>query len=71
MTIKSLLEKAVEFFINLRHPKTIKTQKTTTIKLNKTPINKISQNCIARCTESNKLTQTTTKNNNIIYRTNS
>ena len=44
MTIKSLLEKLVRFFIKPRRPKVIKTQKTTTIKLNKTPSsNKISQ----------------------------
>ena len=45
LTIKSLLEKLIQFFINPRHPKTIKTQKTTTINLNKTPsLNKTSQN---------------------------
>ena len=44
LTIKSLLEKLVRFFIKRRRPKTTKTQKTTTIKLNKTPSsNKISQ----------------------------
>ena len=44
MTIKSLLEKLVKFVIKLRRPKVTKTQKTTTIKLNKTPSsNKISQ----------------------------
>ena len=44
LTIKSLLEKLVKFVIKLRHPKTTKTQKTITIKLNKTPSsNKISQ----------------------------
>ena len=44
MTFKSLLEKLVQFFIKLRRPKTTKTQKITTIKLNKTPSsNKISQ----------------------------
>ena len=37
LTIKSLLEKLIQFFINPRRPKTTKTQKTTTIKLNKTP----------------------------------
>ena len=37
VTIKSLLEKLIQFFINPRRPKTTKTQKTTTIKLNKTP----------------------------------
>ena len=45
LTIKSLLEKAVEFLINLRRPKTTKTQKTTTTKLNKNPsTNKIFKN---------------------------
>ena len=44
LTIKSLLEKLIQFFINLIRPKTTRTQKTTTIKLNKTPSsNKISQ----------------------------
>ncbi len=44
MTFKSLLEKLIQFFINLIRPKTTRTQKTTTIKLNKTPSsNKISQ----------------------------
>ena len=44
LTIKSLLEKLIRFFIKPRRPKVIKTQKTTTIKLNKTPSsNKISQ----------------------------
>ncbi len=44
LTIKSLLEKLIQFFINPRRPKTTKTQKTTTIKLNKTPSsNRISQ----------------------------
>ena len=37
MTFKSLLEKLIQFFINLIRPKTTRTQKTTTIKLNKTP----------------------------------
>ena len=37
MTFKSLLEKLVRFFIKPRRPKTTKTQKTITIKLNKTP----------------------------------
>ena len=44
LTIKSLLEKLIRFFIKPRRPKVIKTQKTTTIKLNKTPSsNKIFQ----------------------------
>ena len=44
LTIKSLLEKLVEFIIKLRRPKTTKTQKTITINPNKTPSsNKISQ----------------------------
>ena len=44
LTIKSLLEKLVKFFFKPRRPKTTKTQKTITIKLNKTPSsNKISQ----------------------------
>ena len=36
MTFKSLLEKLIRFFIKPRRPKTTKTQKTITIKLNKT-----------------------------------
>ena len=44
LTIKSLLEKAVEFLINLRRPKTTKTQKITTINLERQKtISKISQ----------------------------
>jgi len=37
LTFKSLLEKLIRFFIKPRRPKTTKTQKTITIKLNKTP----------------------------------
>ena len=41
----NLLQKLIQFFINLRRPKTTKTQKTTTIKLNKNlSTNKISKN---------------------------
>jgi len=36
LTFKSLLEKLIRFFIKPRRPKTTKTQKTITIKLNKT-----------------------------------
>ena len=44
MTFKSLLEKLIQFIIKPRRPKVTKTQKTTTIKLNKTPSsNKISK----------------------------
>ena len=44
MTIKSLLEKLVRFFIKPRRPKVIKTQKTTTINLERPKtISKISQ----------------------------
>ena len=44
LTFKSLLEKLVRLLINPRRPKTTKTQKTITIKLNKTPSsNRISQ----------------------------
>ena len=44
LTFKSLLEKLIQFIIKPRRPKVTKTQKTTTIKLNKTPSsNKISQ----------------------------
>ena len=44
MTIKSLLEKLVRFFIKRRRPKTTKTQKTTTINLERPKtISKISQ----------------------------
>ena len=44
MTFKSLLEKLIRFFIKPRRPKTTKTQKTITIKLNKTSSsNRISQ----------------------------
>ena len=44
LTIKSLLEKFVQLFIKLRRPKVTKTQKTTTINLERQKTaNKISQ----------------------------